>query len=135
MQTNPHECKHKATKSLNTLSFGIYTTTQPPPTRPPKNHPSEGLSTPDPAPATSFVAALDPRLLSLPLAPSPPGFVYVYLLAQFGYIVCLQSTHCLQGSLLFLKSSLHRLSSGKICCQEQHKESLPKRRAKESISL
>jgi len=26
MQTNPHECKHKATKSLNTLSFGIYTT-------------------------------------------------------------------------------------------------------------
>lgn len=31
MQTNPHECKHKATKSLNTLSFGIYTTTNPVP--------------------------------------------------------------------------------------------------------
>lgn len=34
MQTNPHECKHKATKSLNTLSFGIYTTSPIPPRSP-----------------------------------------------------------------------------------------------------
>lgn len=98
--------------------MSIHRTTVPAPAPAPSPSPFD--------PATSFVAALDPRLRDLFFL----GFVYVYLLAQFGYIVCLQSTHCLQDSLLFLESSLHRLGSSKICCQEQHKE-----RTKKSINL